>query len=308
MIDLNDFAFFAAVVQHGGFTAAARATGIDKARLSRHVAALEERLGARLLQRTTRNVSLTQAGRSVYESTQAMLESAQTAFDGVLELRREPSGMVRIGCPVILAQHYLAPLLPAYMAAHPKVTVVVEATDRPLHPLEEALDLILCRADDIPDSTSLIARELGRVRRSAVASPTFIERYGIPAQPDDLAQLPAIARPGDLHDEHVRWDLLHADDEARRVIAAPRLVTNDLPVQLEAARAGLGIALLAAPLIRESLDRGEVVPVLPGWYMSDYRLCLVYPTPRGMLPSVRSLIDHLLANGGANLIVAPSTP
>ncbi|MDE1915954.1 MAG: LysR family transcriptional regulator [Sphingomonadales bacterium] len=301
-MDLNDFAFFAAVVQHGGFTAAARATGIDKARLSRHVAALEERLGARLLQRTTRNVSLTQAGRSVYESTQAMLESAQSAFDGVLELRREPSGRVRIGCSVILAQHYLAPLLPAYMAAHPKVTIILEATDRPLHPLEEALDLILCRDDEIPDSTSLVARELGRVRRGAVASPAFVERHGMPGEPGDLAQLPTIARPGDMHEDHARWDLVHAGQETQRVLVTPRLVTGDLPVQLEAARSGLGVALLAAPLIRDSLERGEVIPLLPGWYTSDYRLCLVYPTPRGMLPSVRSLVDHLLANGAASLI------
>jgi DNA-binding transcriptional LysR family regulator len=296
MIDLNDFAYFAAVVQHGGFTAAARVTGVDKARLSRHVMALEQRLGVRLLQRTTRNVSLTQAGRNVYENAQAMLDNAQTAFDGVLELKREPTGTIRIGCPVILAQNYLAALLPGYMAANPKVTVIVEASDRQLHPLEEQLDVILCREEDIPDSTSLVAREMGRVRRIPVAAPAFVARHAGLCAPDNLAGLPAIARPGDMHEALARWDLVHGGGDAQRVEVSPRLISRDLPVQVEAARAGLGVALLPEPLIRDSLESGQLIRVLPGWYTTEYRLSLVYPTPRAMLPSVRSLVDYLLAH------------
>jgi DNA-binding transcriptional LysR family regulator len=306
MIDLNDFSFFAAVVQHGGFTAASRATGVDKARLSRHVATLEERLGVRLLQRSTRSVTLTEAGQSFYAGCLGVMDNARTAWDSVMELKKEPSGTIRMACPVTMAQNYIAPILPGYMAAYPKVSVMLEATDRLLHPVEERLDVILCAEADVPDSTSLVAREMGRVRRILVTGRSFLEQWPLPSVPEDLAHLPTIARLSDMHDEHARWDMVGRGDDVHRVHVAPRLVSGDMRVQLEAARSGIGIALLPETLVARGLAEGNLVRVLPGWFTAEYRLYLVYPTPRGMLPSVRSFIDYLLAHISDRLIQGPA--
>lgn len=301
MIDLNEFAFFAAVVQHGGFTAAARATGVDKGRLSRHVAALEDRLGVRLLQRSTRSITLTQPGMSFYEGCLLVLDGAQVASDSVLEFKKEPTGMIRVGCPVILAQNYLAPLLPRYMAAHPKVEVTIDATDRVLHPLEERFDVIFAAAHPA-DSSSLVARELGRIRRVLVAQPGLLESRGAPGGPADLADLPIIARPTDLQDETARWSMVQedSDDRAHRIQLKPRLVTGDLQIQLEAARQGIGLALLPESLVGDDLSQGRLARVLPDWFTPEYSVFLIYPTPRGILPSVRSFIDFVMGNFGAN--------
>lgn len=296
MMDLNDFAFFAAVVEHGGFTAASRATGIDKARLSRHVASLEERLRVRLLQRSTRSVVLTQAGKSFYEGCMLVIDGARVACESVLEFQREPSGTIRIGSPVIIAQNFLAPILPAYMAAHPKVSVMLESTDRPLHPLDDRLDVILSAQAQFPDSSSLVARELGRIRRVLVAHPDFPERHPPLRDPADLAGLPIIARHTDMVEDSARWTMLNGEEVSCRLDFHPRLVTGDLQIQIEAASAGLGLALLPEPLVASRLSEGQLVRVLPDWFTPEYSLFLVYPTPRGILPSVRSFIDFALAN------------
>lgn len=301
MMDLNDFAFFAAVVEHGGFTAASRVTGVDKARLSRHVAALEDRLGARLLQRSTRSVTLTQAGKSFYEGCLLVMDGARVACDSVLEFKKEPSGTIRVGSPVILAQNYLAPILPRYMLAHPKVSVTVETTDRPLHPLEEGFDVILSAQMHLPDSTSLVAREVGRVRRVLVAHPALIDQGETPRTPADLTSMPIIARQNDMHEDRARWSMVHNDGRSQRVDLDPRLVTGDLQIQLSGASAGLGVALMPEPLVAGRIDSGELVRMLPDWFTPEYSIYLVYPTPRGMLPSVRSFIDFVLAN----MIVSP---
>src|ERR1700740_3390478 len=127
MEDLNDIYFFASVVQYGGFSAAARTIGVEKTRLSRRIAALEKRLGVRLMQRTTRALALTEAGQRFFERCVATVEGAQAAFDSVAELRREPAGLVRLSSPALLAQRCLAHVLPDYMTKHPKVYDIVAA-------------------------------------------------------------------------------------------------------------------------------------------------------------------------------------
>jgi DNA-binding transcriptional LysR family regulator len=295
MLDLNDIAFFAAVVQNGGFTAAARATGIDKGRLSRHVAALEEQLGVRLLQRSTRSVSLTQAGMSFYEGCLLVLDGAQVARDSVLEFKKEPTGMIRVGAPVVLAQNYLAPILPSFLALHPKVSVTVEATDRLINPLDERFDVILSARSQLADSSSLVAREIGRIRRILVAQPALLDASGQPDGPADLVRFPIIARLSDVHDEVARWNLVSHDDQSQRLDLTPRLVTGDLQIQLEAARQGIGVALLAEALVAKPLAEGNLVRLLPDWFKPEYSVYMIYPTPRGMLPSVRNFIDFVMA-------------
>jgi DNA-binding transcriptional LysR family regulator len=294
MEDLNDIYFFASVVQYGGFSAAARTIGIEKTRLSRRTAALEKRLGVRLLQRTTRALALTEAGQRFFERCVATVEGAQAAYDSVAELRREPAGLVRLCSPVLLTQRCLAHVLPGYMALHPKVSVFVDATDRTVNVIEERFDIAIRAKPVIQDVAGLVAKTLGNSQRVMVVTPAFLARYGRPEKPADLPKFDTVASTDDIIDGGARWNLTKVDNRTQHIELKPRLVTSDLRVRLQAALYGIGIALLPEQVVAAPLKERLVERVLSEWSGAKNILHLVYPTPRGMLPSVRSLIDHLL--------------
>ncbi len=294
MEDLNDIYFFASVVQHGGFSAAARTIGVEKTRLSRRITALEKRLGVRLLQRTTRALALTEAGQRFFDRCLATVEGAQAAYDSVAELRREPAGLVRISSPVLLAQRCLAHALPGYMAANPKVSVFLEPTDRTVNLVEERFDIAIRAKPVIEDVAGLVAKTLRHSQRVLVASPAFLERYGRPESPADLPKFNIAASSDDVFDGGARWALTSLDNLTQHIELRPRLVTSDLRTRLQAAINGIGIALLPEQVVHAPLKERLIERVLPEWSGAKNILHLVYPTPRGMLPSVRSLIDYLL--------------
>ncbi len=299
MEDLNDLYFFASVVQYGGFSAAARTIGVEKTRLSRRIAALEKRLGVRLLQRTTRALALTEAGQRFYDRCLATVEGAQAAFDSVAELRREPAGLVRLSSPVLLTQRCLARALPVYMAKHPKVSVFVEPTDRTVNVIEERFDIVIRAKPVIEDVAGLVAKTLGNSQRVMVVSRNFLDQYGHPETPADLPKFNTVASTDDIFDGGARWTLTNLDNVTQQIELKPRLVTSDLRVRLQAAVRGIGIALLPEQVVVSPLREGLVERVLPEWSGAKNILHLVYPTPRGMLPSVRSLIDYLLIHVSA---------
>ena len=200
MEDLNDIYFFASVVRYGGFSAAARTIGVEKTRLSRRIAALERRLGVRLLQRTTRALALTEAGQRFFERCVATVEGAQAAYDSVAELRREPAGLVRLSSPVLLTQRCLAHALPGYMTVHPKVSVFVEATDRTVNVIEERFDIAIRAKPVIEDVAGLVAKTLGNSKRVLVVSPAFLDQYGRPENPADLPKFATVASIDDIFD------------------------------------------------------------------------------------------------------------
>jgi DNA-binding transcriptional LysR family regulator len=294
MEDLNDIYFFTSVVQCGGFSAAARTIGVEKTRLSRRIAALEKRLSVRLLQRTTRALALTEAGQRFFERCLATVEEAQAAYDSVAELRREPAGLVRLSSPVLLAQRCLAHILPDYMTAHPKVSVFVEATDRTVNVIEERFDIAIRATPIIEDVAGLVARTLGNSQRILVVSSAFLDRFGRPREPADLPKFDTVATTDDIFDSGARWNLINPDNRIQRIELKPRLVTSDLRVRLQAAIHGIGIALLPEQVIATPLKDRLIERVLSEWSGAKNILHLVYPTPRGMLPSVRSLIDCLM--------------
>jgi DNA-binding transcriptional LysR family regulator len=294
MEDLNDIFFFASVVQYGGFSAAARTIGVEKTRLSRRIAALEKRLGVRLMQRTTRALALTEAGQRFFERCVATVEGAQAAYDSVAELRREPAGLVRLCSPVLLTQRCLAHALPGYMTVHPKVSVYVEATDRTVNVIEERFDIAIRAKPVIEDVAGLVAQTLGSSQRVLVVSPAFLDQHGHPQNPVDLPKFNTVASTDDVFDGRARWNLMNLDHRTQHIELKPRLVTSDLRVRLQAATHGIGIALLPEQVVAGPLKEGLVDRVLPEWSGAKNVLHLVYPTPRGMLPSVRSLIDYLL--------------
>jgi len=294
MEDLNDIYFFASVVRYGGFSAAARTIGVEKTRLSRRIAALEKRLGVRLLQRTTRALALTEAGQRFFERCVETVEGAQAAYDSVAELRREPAGLVRLSSPVLLTQRCLAHVLPGYMTVHPKVSVFVEATDRTVNVIEERFDIAIRATPVIEDVAGLVAKTLGHSQRVLVVGPNFLDHYGRPEHPADLPKFNTVASTNDIFDGGARWNLANLDNRTQQIKLQPRFVTSDLRVRLQAAVHGIGIALLPEQVVAAPLKEGLVKRVLPEWSGAKNILHLVYPTPRGMLPSVRSLIDYLL--------------
>ena len=176
MQDLNDMLFFAEVADRGSFSAAGRALAVPKSRLSRRVADLESRLGVRLLQRTTRKLSLTQAGEIYHRHCVAMREQAEAADEAVAQVQSEPRGTVRVACPVTLVQTTVGPLLPRFLAAHPQVRVEMQVTNRLIDLVEEGVDVALRVRANLDDSSSLVARNLGETRSVLVASPELLQR------------------------------------------------------------------------------------------------------------------------------------
>ncbi|MFC5437536.1 LysR substrate-binding domain-containing protein [Rhodanobacter umsongensis] len=291
--DLNDLYFFAAVVEHGGFSAAGRALGVPKSRLSKRVAQLEERLGVRLLQRTTRRFVVTEVGERFYTHCRAVLEEAQAAQDAVDELRAEPRGMVRLSCPVSLAQTVLAHLLPDFLAQYPKMQVRVLSSNRRVDVIGEGYDLAIRVRSKLDTDANLVMRSFGQSRTKLVASPALLDVQGRPTQPDELAKLPALSMRE--HEGAQVWELIDTDGKQVSVEVPARLITGDFAVLLEAARRGMGVALLPEFVCAPAITRGELEVVLPEWSVPEGTMHFVYPSRRGMLPGVRALVDFLAA-------------
>lgn len=296
MDDLNDLYYFAAVVQHNGFSAASRATGVEKTRLSRRIAALEHRLGVRLLQRSTRRLALTEAGERFHLLCATAVEGAAAAYDCIAAMQTEPAGTVRLSCPVVMAQSYIAPILPSYLSQHPKVKVFLEATDRTVNQIEERFDLVLRARPHMDGDGGMVVKTLGTAGRILVASPDFVQTHGAPSCLEDLGHYDVVAQLSDQPDGSILWRLSDRNGSMLGVKPNPRLVSTDLRVLHQAALHGIGIALLPTPIVNEALCSRALVQVLPEWTASEHLIHLVYPPPRGMLPSVRSLIDHLVAH------------
>ncbi|SFL12467.1 LysR substrate-binding domain-containing protein [Rhodanobacter glycinis] len=289
--DLNDLYFFAAVVEHGGFSAAGRALGIPKSRLSKRVAQLEDRLGVRLLQRTTRRFVVTEVGERFYGHCRAVLEEAHAAQDAVDELRAEPRGVVRISCPVSLTQTVLAHVLPDFMARYPKLQVRVQSTNRRVDLIGEGVDLAIRVRSKLDTDANMIVRSFGMSRVLAVASPALLKAEGRPEHPSDLSRLPALSMQE--HEGAQMWELIDGEGQRVNVELQARLVSGDFAMLLEAARRGMGVTLLPEFVCAPAIAAGELEVVLPQWSAPDGTMHFVYPSRRGMLPGVRALVDFL---------------
>ncbi len=289
--DLNDLYFFAAVVEHGGFSAAGRALGVPKSRLSKRVAQLEERLGVRLLQRTTRRFVVTEVGERFYAHCRAVLEEAQAAQDAVDELRAEPRGVVRLSCPVSLSQTVLAWLVPDFLAMYPKMQVRLVSGDRRVDVIGEGFDLAIRVRSNLDSDANLVIRTFGQARTTLVASPALLDAQGRPATPDELARLPALSMRE--HEGAQVWELIGPDGSKVSVEVRARLITGDFTVLLESARRGMGVALLPEFVCAPAIQAGELEVVLPDWSAPEGTMHFVYPSRRGMLPGVRALVDFL---------------
>jgi DNA-binding transcriptional LysR family regulator len=291
MRDFNDLQFFVAVVLNRGFSAAARVLGVPKSRMSRRVALLEERLGVRLLDRTTRGLSLTQVGQQVFEHARAAIIEAEAAEEAALRMRSEPCGLVRLSCPLGL-QSAIAGPLPGFLAAHPKLRVQCIATNRRVDLIQEGVDVAIRVRERLDTDADLQVKRIGVSRRILVASPKLLATAGVPKSPADLANFPV------LHQEEQgggTWHLTAENGETTSVLVEPRLASGSFDILMSAGCQGAGIALLPARYCQDALATGELVRVLPEWSGTEGILHLVFASRRGMLPSVRAVIDFAAA-------------
>ncbi|MBL8482286.1 MAG: LysR family transcriptional regulator [Rhodocyclaceae bacterium] len=291
-MDLNDLRFFALIVEHGGFSAAERHAHITKSKLSRRVALLEERLGVRLLQRSTRRLALTEAGRAFYEHCQAMVVEAEAAEQAMESLRAEPSGRVRMTCPTAMAQFYLARLVAEFMGRHARVTIELDATDRVVNLIDEGVDLALRTFGTASVEPGLVSRRVATGQMVLVASPAYVARHG---GLDDPQALDGHATIGSMRDgSDQTWALVSTDGQTLRVPHRPRLLCSDFTLQYQGALGDVGIALLPLLVAWRGLRDGHLVRLANGWASPEREINLVFASRRGMLPSIRALVDFLV--------------
>lgn len=292
MRDLNDLYYFVKVVDHGGFAPAGRALGMPKSRLSRRIALLEERLATRLIQRSTRRFAVTEAGQTYYAHCKAMLVEAEAADEAIALTQAEPRGIVRMSCPVALLDARVGEMVAAFMVAHPRVEIHLEETNRRVDVVGEGIDIALrVRPPPLEDS-DLVMRVLADRGQCLVACPQLLKESGVPRSPADLAGLPSMDL-GSPQDEHV-WNLIGPDGAQAAIRHQPRLVTRSMLTLREAAMAGVGIVQLPRMMVREQFERGELVHVAPGWAPRREVIHAVFASRRGLLPSVRALLDFLV--------------
>jgi DNA-binding transcriptional LysR family regulator len=284
--DLNALHVFAKVVQTGSFTAAALSLKMPKSTVSQRVSELEERLGARLLQRTTRKLGLTDAGRIYYEYCVRIVAEVEDADRAVAKLQETPRGLLRMTVPA--STQFLGPVFSEFLTRCSGVRLEVLCTDRSVDLVEESFDLAI-RAGGLPDST-LVARNLGLSHFVLVASPRYLKKHGRPRSPQDLTKHDCLifgvgAQPRVWH--------LTQGNEASEVKLTPKLSVNDLDILQNAAIGGVGVALLPDFRCVEDLRAKRLELVLPNWHAPSQPVHAVYPTGRHLSPKVRVMLDHL---------------
>ncbi|HTH17480.1 MAG TPA: LysR family transcriptional regulator [Magnetospirillum sp.] len=290
---LAGMAIFARVVDSGGISAAARDLRLSKSAVSKQLAALEDRLGARLLQRTTRRMSLTEAGAGFLEHCRRVVAEAEAAESAVGALQAEPRGMLRVNAPMTFGTMHLASAIPDFLARYPQVSVDLALNDRLVDLLDEGFDVAV-RIARLADS-SLVARRLAPARRVIVAAPSYLDRRG---RPGTLAELVG-------HDilsytyvpTSDEWSFVGPGGE-ERVRVEGRLKANNGEVLLAACLAGAGIAALPTFISGPSLRAGTLVRVLPHLESSEIGIHAVWPTARHLSAKVRAFVDFLAERFG----------
>lgn len=285
---------FVRTVETGGFSSAARQLGLTPSALSKLVARLEDRLGARLLQRTTRRLQLTAEGEAFYGRALPILKAMDEAEAEVAEAGTRPRGMLRLHCGSTFGMHQLAPAIPRFQVLHPLVSLDLTISDERLDMMQEGVDLAI-RIGPL-DESSLVARRICNLERVICASPDYLARHGTPRTPDELQQhnclwitsLPALRR----------WPF-DTDDGIRVVHVDGNVVTNNAETVLQLAVAGVGVTRLSDVVVADAIRKGSLVPILAEWHhVEPVPMFATYPSGRNLSPKVRAMVDFLVAEFG----------
>ena len=289
--DLDDFYCFAQVVEHGGFSAAERATDIPKSKLSRRVYQLEERLGVRLIQRSSRHFAVTDIGMNIYRHAQVMINAAQAAHDLVDHLSIQPRGVIKVSLPVSIAQNEIAKILPQFLKMYPEIKVQLLVSNRRVDLINEGIDVALRVRSNLDSDPNLIIRQFSHIEQHLFSSQAYLNQFGELKQPEDLTQHQILS----MSDEHLdQYIVVHHQGQQKKIKVNPTVMGSDLMLLAQLACQNCGIALLPDSIVKDYLASGELVRVLPEWSAAHGIFHAVYPSRRGQLPAVRVFIDYLV--------------
>jgi len=290
---LGEMSIFSKVVGAGSLSAAAKELGMSTAVVSRRLAALESRLGVRLINRTTRSLHLTDEGARYYDACSRLLAEIEEADAAVSAGRAEPRGALRVALPAAFGHLHVAPLVPRFATRYPNVQVALSLSDRNVNVIEEGFDLAI-RIADLADS-SLAARRLAPNRRVVCASPDYLKRNGTPRTPQELTGHNCLT----TNDFTMTWDYKDPDGEPGAVRVAGRYACDNWEVLREWAVAGLGIALKSTWDVRQQLEEGSLVALFPGYtFASEVAIYAVYPHRRFLPAKTRAFIEFLADSFG----------
>ena len=287
MYRLAEIESFVAVVEEGGFTAAANRLGVSKSHVSKQVAALEHRLGVQLLNRTTRKIALTDAGAAFSERALRALEDLNEAEESVVQLTAQPRGLLKMSMPMTFGLIYVSPLIAELLNENPELNVDLDFSDRNVDVLGEGFDLVI-RVGELSDS-SLVARRLAPVKARMVASPAYLREHGAPQHPSELSDHTLLEY---AYTSATQLKLTKGD-ETVFVPVRSRVRANNGGALKDAALAGLGIVPLPDFMVFEELKKGSLVPVLDGWMDGDRAVWALYPQNRYLSAKVRVCVDFL---------------
>ena len=290
---------FAAVIEAGGFTRAAERLGLSRAATSKHVQQLEQRLGARLLNRTTRRVSVTAAGRTFYEQCRRILAELEEAERAAGELHNEPRGELRVIAPTNFGLAEIGTTITDFLLAYPRIRINLTLNDRPPDPIEGGYDIAISVGRPRGTSTSLIVRQLNTARRILCAAPDYLRRRGTPQKPEDLTEHDCLSYSYiAVPDE---WHLIGGDGERVVKVTGP-IVTGHRHVLKTAAVRGLGIAYGPLDFFRDDIGAGRLVPVLVAYRLPEVAIYAVYPVSRQRSAKVTAFNDFMARYFAASAI------
>ncbi|MEO8905245.1 MAG: LysR family transcriptional regulator [Polyangiaceae bacterium] len=288
MQDLNEIAIFARVVREQSFTKAARALGLPKSTVSERVSRLEERLGVRLLERTTRHVRPTAAGAAYYERAARVVAEIEEANAAITDIHRSPKGLLRVGSPLLFGHSFLGDFVAEFLVSYPEVEVELIVADRRFDVVEEGLDLAVHVLG--PIEGSLIARKIGTAERMCVASPAYLAQHKPPQVPKDLLKHSCIVSS---NDRRATW-VFSKDGRAESIAIQGRYSVNSVQSVLSAALRGAGVSVLPAFFCAEAVRAGHLAPVLEDWSAGHSEIHVVYPGSRHLSARVRLFVDALI--------------
>ncbi len=277
---------FVRIVEAGSLTGAAERSGASLTAVVRGLAALEEALGARLINRTTRRMALTEEGRDYFERCRRLLAEVEEAEAVLSDRRREPSGRLVLTAPVMFGRLHVAPVVTDFLVAYPAVRAELVLLDRIVDLLEEGIDLAV-RIGPLPDS-GLVARPVGSTRRVLCAAPAYLAQHGAPQHPRELAGHRLMRFTG--LDGGQEWSFQRTG-ESVRVPVAEVFACNQVDAAVDACAKGLGCGRFLGYQVRRLLDSGELVRLLPGWEPEASAVSLVYPHSRLLSPRIRAFVD-----------------
>jgi DNA-binding transcriptional LysR family regulator len=287
---LDDLKVFATVVAQNSFSGAARALHVPKSTISKRIARLEEDLGVRLLERSTRRLRVTDVGQAFYEKCQAVISGAEAAEAVIEDARSDPKGIVRIAAPPSIARTLLGPVLQSFVKRYPLVKLQIHVLSRRVDLIEERIDVAFRVRTVLDGDPTLTVRVLGQSHSVVVASPDFVAAHP-PITTDMLHDLPKLSAGAQLLRE--TWRLVDERGSIADIVVEPHIACGDFSVVRDAAIAGLGVALLPRHICGAAIARGALVDVLSGWATPPSTVHLVCTARHGMLPAVRAFIDHV---------------